>query len=1201
MAEPTKESGGTGSWRVPLTGLIPAVAAIAAALVGTLVLAGWWLDVSMLRSGLGIGVAMNPTTAVGFVLAAASLWSTDPNSTDNGFHRVGRACADGVVLIGALKLGEWLFHWPLSIDQILFKTRLASLDQSLPNRMAPNTAACFLMLGLALLLIRARSNGWRHLGRSLGVAVGFLGFATLVGYGIGQPLLTRLPEAIPMALNTAVGFLVLSAGATAASLRSEPPRQTKSVGAELHRTVNFALVVALVIVVSTGGISVWSALRAQKAAGARLASSVRLGELARLLSLLQDAETGERGFLLTGQPEFLEPYRTALDSLPMHLRRAEVLLAHDQQQSRRLDTLETLAEQQLAVLTEVIELRRSQHSEAALQIVQSGRGMRIMNEVRRVVALMSADENSRVTRWNARLQADERTTLVITGASDLVAVAFLLLAGLAINWGFSKLAEAEAALRESERHLAQTLMHLPNMVYLKEPKELRFAQLNRAGEELLGFKPEELLGKTAFDLVPAVDAQRFEAEDRRVLAGEMVGIGEERIQTRARGLRILQSKKVAIRDDQGRPLFLLGVAEDITDRKQAEEERDLFFTLSLDMLCIANADGYFKRLSPAFTRTLGWSAEEMLARPFIEFVHPDDRGATLREMERLVEAGEPVLNFENRYQHKDGSWLVLSWKAVPQPGGLIYATARDVTESREIATALREAADAAEVANLAKSDFLAKMSHELRTPLNAIIGFSEILEDPRSGALTDKQRRYLGNILLSGRNLLQLINDILDLSRVEAGRMELVPAEFDLGAALDEVRTLVSSIAIKKNIQIQLAVEQSMPRILADEAKLRQIMLNLVSNAIKFSPEGGQVGISARLTGERGTGAGRDWLEVAVTDAGIGIRPEDQARIFRDFEQVGHERLTAQQGTGLGLAVTRGLVELHGGKVWVESQFGSGSTFRFTLPVRCLPPIVEPATATDPLETEGPLVLVVEDEWSARQLLVHYLTDAGYRTATAGTGKEAIALALALKPDAITLDIRLPDSDGLLILAQLKMRPDTHDIPVVVVSVTDRNEVGLTLGVAEWLVKPVDRNDLLAALEKSMRDMLPAAPRRVLVVDDEQTAVEYLRDLLTEQGYQVLAANGGRTGIALALSKRPDAIILDLVMPGVNGFDVVHALRADPEAQAIPILVLSAKELTGAERQHLRSSVQAIVAKGGKARLLAELSRICPVAQTSRS
>jgi signal transduction histidine kinase/CheY-like chemotaxis protein len=554
---------------------------------------------------------------------------------------------------------------------------------------------------------------------------------------------------------------------------------------------------------------------------------------------------------------------------------------------------------------------------------------------------------------------------------------------------------------------------------------------------------------------------------------------------------------------------------------------------------------------------------------------------------------------EYRFRFQDGSyhWIRDEARVMHDSTGRatqVLGAWLDITERVQAEEDLRRARAAAESANQAKSEFLAKMSHELRTPLNSIIGFSEMLDDQTFGALNEKQRRYVDNVLSSGRQLLNLINDILDLSKVEAGRMELAPTPFPVASALDDARTRMESLARQKHHTIDVEVEAGLPALTADPGKFRQIMDNLLSNAIKFTPNGGQIRVAARRAPLG------DGVEVQVTDTGIGIKPEDQGRIFVEFEQLDNAYVREQQGTGLGLALTRKLVELHGGRIAVESQPGKGSTFRFVLPfqARARGSARGPGRPAAGAKVE-PLVLVVEDDVRAGDLLGHFLEEAGYRVAHAATGAQAIALAKSLKPNAITLDILLPGEDGLAILGQLKAGAATKDIPVVVVSITDHRELGFSLGAIEWLVKPVQRAGFVDAVRRAVGPVSAGRAPTVLVVDDERATVELLTDTLTTHGFRALGAYDGREGIAAAVAHRPDAIVLDLIMPGLTGFDVVRELRDHPAARNIPILVFTAMQLSDADRARLKGGVAAIVAKEGPAAaLLTELARVCPVSQS---
>lgn len=497
-----------------------------------------------------------------------------------------------------------------------------------------------------------------------------------------------------------------------------------------------------------------------------------------------------------------------------------------------------------------------------------------------------------------------------------------------------------------------------------------------------------------------------------------------------------------------------------------------------------------------------------------------------------------------------------------------------------------------EAANRAKSEFLANMSHELRTPLNAIIGFSEVLRDKLCGDLNKEQMEFVTDIHSSGEHLLQMINDILDLAKVESGKLELKYEEFEIGGAIDAVLTTLKGLAHKKSLSIETILHDPVDRLCADLIKFKQMLYNLLSNAIKFTPENGKIAIRTKSFKN-----GRGFIEVRVTDTGIGIAPEDYSKIFEEFKQVDSSYSRKYEGTGLGLALTKKLVELHGGKIGFESTVGAGSTFYFTLPkkqsIRLEKRKEESLVPGKPTDHET--VLVVEDDPKTNELLCVFLNKSGYNTIPAFDGEEALQKARAFKPFAITLDVMLPKRDGWEVLKELKEDKDVKDIPVLVVSIIDNKDIGFGLGATDYLCKPVNRSELLSKLAScKLPPVVNNAHTRVLIIDDEPKSVELLSTLLISEGYEVLKAYGGKEGIDKAFQYKPDLIFLDLMMPDISGFDVVDKLKTSPETDTIPVIVITAMDLTPADKEKLNHCVSLVMKKGtySKERFLSDIATL---------
>jgi len=498
-----------------------------------------------------------------------------------------------------------------------------------------------------------------------------------------------------------------------------------------------------------------------------------------------------------------------------------------------------------------------------------------------------------------------------------------------------------------------------------------------------------------------------------------------------------------------------------------------------------------------------------------------------------------------------------------------------LAEKEQLAAELSETVQALRGANQAKSDFVASMSHELRTPLNAIIGFSDLMRGGTGGGDTRTvPAEWIDHIHRSGQHLLSLINDVLELAKIEAGRLDLTPEPFDLRTGITESVAGLRPLAERKRLRLVSDVEAGV--VMADPRRFRQILYNLLSNAIKFTPEGGEV----RLVGRFRTHE----VQVSVADTGIGIAPDEQAGVFEEFQQVGDPALR-QSGTGLGLALTRRLVEAHGGSIELESAPGRGSRFTVRLPTdgasALAPP--HPQDVADAPRDDGAAgdILVVEDDPGAARLLRAYLEREGYSVRICGDGETALAAARRQRPAAVILDVLLPGVDGWEVLRRLKSDDRLQDVPVIIVTVVDEREVGLALGADDYFVKPVDGQQLLTRLGRyRLSTKVLDRPVRILVVDDDLATREMLQVILRQEGFDVTSARGGLEALDVARRESLDLVICDLLMPDLDGFGVVAGLKADEGTRDTPILVLTGQDLTDEDKARLNGDILGVLRKG---------------------
>jgi len=515
---------------------------------------------------------------------------------------------------------------------------------------------------------------------------------------------------------------------------------------------------------------------------------------------------------------------------------------------------------------------------------------------------------------------------------------------------------------------------------------------------------------------------------------------------------------------------------------------------------------------------------------------------------------------------------------------LLTTIASNVGTALHNAQLYREAQEsraAAEQANRAKSTFLANMSHELRTPLNAIIGFTRIVRKKSDGVLPEKQLDNLDKVLTSSEHLLGLINTVLDIAKIEAGRMDVIASNFSIGALADQCANLATPL-LKAKVRLEKQVDPTLGIIYSDQDKIKQIVINLLSNAAKFTHEG-KITLSVQKRDE-GT------LNISVADSGIGISEEALGRIFEEFQQADTSTTRKYGGTGLGLAISRNLARLLGGDLTATSELGKGSTFSLTIPLqygrKARPPSDAETDSPQQTESQPPAVsvkkrvLVIDDDLDAAYLLQESLNQNEFTVIGAPSGHSGLQLARDEQPDAILLDILMPETDGWQVLNDLKTDAATMDIPVILLTIVDKKALGFKLGAAAYLLKPLNPALVLDTLRRVIGEK-EHPHKHVLVVDDDPHVAEMLRQTLPESDFALDSAEDGEAGLQAIEAQRPDIILLDLMMPKLDGFGVIERLRSNSELRNIPIIVISAKELTEQESKTLKESVAFVMKKQG--------------------
>jgi signal transduction histidine kinase/CheY-like chemotaxis protein/CHASE3 domain sensor protein len=853
-------------------------------------------------------------------------------------------------------------------------------------------------------------------------------------------------------------------------------------------------------------------------------------DAASLLTGMLNEETGVRGFVNTADRQFLEPFDTGRAQVAQ----AENVLGTEVDPGMRpqlirvehsVDAWQTWATARVAAV--------AAKGTPSIDNVQSAIGKQLFDTFRSDAQVLNAQIGADFAAAKAQARAQSRGVVATTAATSVLVIAVLLLLALIVYR--SALRPLAALFRAASSLAVGKLTEIPPMRSDNE--------VGRLGRALASWKRTELerltLVKTANELSSRVELQ------------EILDLGSEGLR------RVLDCPHVTISvaDRIGLHIVLspeMRTEEPVLTMPSATPSAQAFST---------------RQAVIGDLRSPGW--DDIVVR----FREENPVGPVLAVP--LVSGGDLVGVVSCVRRSDQPSFTNMDRDRAEL---FVPSLASAIRVSRLFEN-LKEAGANLELANRHKSVFLANMSHELRTPLNAILGFTQLLIDDRSGRIEPKKRlRFLEQVNTAGQHLLGLINDILDLSKVEAGQMDLHLAITSVAEAVDAVLTTVEPLAAKKQMRLVSHVTGEL-QLMADSGKLKQMLLNLVSNGIKFTPSGGEITISARQDGS--------FVEVVVSDTGVGMSDLGLKSIFQEFTQLDQGPGRQQEGTGLGLALTRRFAELHGGSISAVSSEGKGSTFTLRLPLEPPTKPVEQGPELRPVghgEPSRPLVLVVEDNTQAAELLATHLYGGGFRTEFARNGTEALLKARDLKPVAITLDILLPEIDGWEVLTRLKQTPETRDIPVVVVSIVDNPALGRALGALDYLLKPVDRDALLSRLDRLIFiSRVPHQEIRILLVDDEPANLQLLEAVLQPAGFTTVRASGGREGIELARTTQPQLILLDLMMPEVTGFDVVEALRSEESTRSIPIMVLTAKQLTDEDKKQLNGHVAAVLERNSLA------------------